>query len=95
MIERHITFEVHPDATAAFEQFIASEYGPAMARSPGFVRIGLLREAGSATRYRLVFRFEDPGTAADWRTSDAHQALQPALKALVLEMTVQGYEVIG
>lgn len=95
MIERHITFSVQPDATAAFEQFIASEYRPAMAKSPGFVRLDLLRETDSATRYQLGFRFEDADAATGWRTSDVHQALQPALKALVLDMAIQGYEVIG
>ena len=95
MIERHITFGVHPDATAAFEQFIASEYGPAMATSPGFVKIDLLREADIATRYQLVFRFQDADAATGWRTSDVHVALQPALKALIVDMAIQAYEVIG
>jgi antibiotic biosynthesis monooxygenase (ABM) superfamily enzyme len=95
MIERHITFSIAPGATAAFEQFIAAEYGSAMAKSPGFVRLDLLREADSATRYQLVFRFEDGDAAAGWRTSEVHQALQPALKALVLDMAIQGYEVIS
>ena len=95
MIERHITFNVHPDRTAAFEQFIADEYGPAMAKSPGFVKLDLLREAESATRYQMVFRFEDAESAAGWRNSEVHVALQPALKALHEDMAVQGYEVIG
>lgn len=95
MIERHITFTVHPDRTAAFEQFIADEYGPAMAQSPGFVRIELLREADSATRYQLSFRFRDGESAAGWRTSVVHVSLQPALKALHSDMEIQGYEVVG
>ena len=95
MIERHITFNVYPDTTAAFEQFIAGAYGPAMAKSPGFVKCELLREADSSTRYQLVFRFEDADRAAGWRTSEVHQALQPALKALHVDMAVQGYEVVG
>ncbi len=81
--------------TAAFEQFIAGGYGPAMAKSPGFAKLDLLREAESPTRYRMVFRFEDAAGAAGWRTSEVHQALQPALKALIVDMVVQGYEVIG
>ena len=36
-----------------------------------------------------------PHGAAGWRTSEVHQALQPALKALIVDMVVQGYEVIG
>ena len=95
MIERHITFTVQPDMTTAFERFMKSEYGRAMAMSPGFVKLDLLREADSATRYQLVFRFDDAGTAAGWRTSEVHQSLQPALKALIEEMAVQGYEVIA
>ncbi len=51
MIERHITFSVHPDETAAFEQFMASEYGRAMAT------VARLREArppsGSRQRHAL------------------------------------------
>ena len=95
MIERHITFTVLPEKAAAFEQFIASEYGPTMAKAPGFVKIDLLREADSTTRYQMVFRFVDAESAAGWRTSEVHVALQPALKALNTDMQIQGYEVIG
>lgn len=95
MIERHITFNVHPDKTRAFEQFFSEEYRPAMAKSPGFVNAELLREAESPTRYQLMLRFEDPDSAAGWRTSEAHQALQPGLKALYSENEIQGYQVIG
>jgi antibiotic biosynthesis monooxygenase (ABM) superfamily enzyme len=94
MIERHITFTVHSEATAAFERFFADEYRPAMAKSPGFVSVGLLREADSPTRYQMVLRFEDADGAAGWRTSEVHGALQPALKALCADSEVQGYEVI-
>jgi antibiotic biosynthesis monooxygenase (ABM) superfamily enzyme len=99
LIERHITFTVPPQSTAAFERFITEEYGPAMAKSPGFVRFELLLEAGaleseSTTRYRLVFRFRDADSAAGWRTSETHAALQPALKALHTDMDVQSYKVL-
>ena len=95
MIERHITFNVHPDRTGEFEQFFASQYGPTMAKSPGFVKVELLREAESLTRYQMVFRFEDADSAAGWRTSEVHQALQPALTGLYTDNEIQGYEVIG
>lgn len=95
MIERHITFTIHPDKTGAFERFFADEYRPTMAKSPGFVRAELLREAESMTRYQMVFRFEDAAGAAGWRTSEVHQALQPGLQALYADMAIQGYEVVG
>ena len=95
MIERHITFTVLPEKTAAFEQFIASEYGPTMAKAPGFVKIDLLREVDSTTRYQMVFRFVDAESAAGWRTSEVHMALQPALRELNTDMQIQGYEVVG
>jgi antibiotic biosynthesis monooxygenase (ABM) superfamily enzyme len=95
VIERHLTFTVSPDKTAAFEQFIDGAYRPAMAKSTGFVKCELLREAESATRYQLVFRFESAEGAVGWRTSEVHQSLQPALQALHTDMVVQGYDVIG
>ena len=95
MIERHITFDVHPDRTGDFERFFAETYRPAMATSRGYVRAELLREAESQTRYQLVFRFEDAESAAAWRTSELHQGLQPELESLNSGKAVQGYEVIG
>jgi antibiotic biosynthesis monooxygenase (ABM) superfamily enzyme len=95
VIERHITFNVHPDKTGAFEKFFADEYRPTMAKSPGFVKVELLRQAGSPTLYQMVLRFEDVDSAAGWRTSEVHQALQPELKALYADIEIQGYEVIG
>lgn len=95
MIERHITFNVHPDRTEAFERFFADQYGPTMAKAPGFVDVGLLREVDSPTRYQMVLRFEDAESAAAWRTSDVHQALQPALTALFSTNEIRGYLVIA
>jgi antibiotic biosynthesis monooxygenase (ABM) superfamily enzyme len=93
VIERHITFNVHPDKTGEFVPFFTDQYGPTMAKSPGFVKVELLREVESPTRYQMVFRFEDADSAAGWRTSDVHQALQPALIALFDGNEIQGYEV--
>jgi antibiotic biosynthesis monooxygenase (ABM) superfamily enzyme len=59
------------------------------------VKIELLREADSTTRYQMVFRFVDAESAAGWRTSQVHVALQPALKELNTDMQIQGYEVVG
>lgn len=95
MIERHITFNVHADQTVAFEQFFAERYGPTMAKAPGFVRVELLRELDSPTRYQMVLRWEDAESAAGWRTSDVHQVLQPALTALFSDNEIQGYAVIA
>jgi len=95
MIERHITFSVLADRTGEFERFFAQDYGPAMAQSPGFVRVELLREAEDATTYQMVLRFRDADASLAWRTSPVHQGLQPALNALVSSSVVQGYLVVA
>ena len=95
MIERHITFSVHPDRTAEFERFFAEDYAPEMAKSPGFVRVELLREAENDAGYQMVLRFRDAEASLAWRTSPVHQGLQPALNALVSSSVVQGYVVVG
>ena len=95
MIERHITFNVHPDRTADFERFFTDRYRPAMAESPGFIRVELLREAEQPTRYQMMLRFEDAETAAGWRTSPVHQALQPGLGELFSTNEIVGYEVVA
>ena len=95
MIERHITFTVHPDRAAEFERFIGEQYGPAMSRSPGFVAVGLLRETEDATRYRMLMRWRDGDSAVTWRVSDVHQGLQPTLNGLHSGMEIVAYEVIA
>jgi heme-degrading monooxygenase HmoA len=95
MIERHITFNVHPDRTVAFERLFADQYRPTMAKSPGFVKVELLREVESPTRYQMMTRFEDADSAAGWGSSEAHHALQPAMKALYADYELQVYDVIG
>lgn len=96
MIERHITCNIQPDRTAAFEAFFAGEYAPTMAKAPGFVKVALLRELDDPTRYQMVLRFDDAESAAGWRTSAAHQALQPALTGLYAdnEIQIQAYTAI-
>ncbi len=95
MIERHLTFDVLPDQTDAFERFFADSYGPTMAQAPGFVRVELLREIDTPTRYQMVLRWADADSALAWRTADAHTALQPELNAMHTGMAVQGYDVIA
>jgi len=95
VLERHITFNVHPDKTDEFERFFREDYRPPMSESPGFVQAELLREVDSPTRYQMVLRFEDADSAAAWRTSPVHEALQPALKALFSSNEIQGYDVIA
>lgn len=96
MIERHITVTIQPDRTDAFEAFFAGQYGPTMAKAPGFVAVSLLRELESPTRYQMVLRWEDAESAAGWRTSEVHQALQPELTGMYAETEpqIQGYEVV-
>lgn len=95
MIERHITFTVHPDKSAEFERFFAEAYAPAMSKAPGFVSVGLLREIEDASRYQMVLRWQDGASAAGWRTSEVHQALQPALEALHAGSEIVAYEVVA
>jgi heme-degrading monooxygenase HmoA len=95
MIERHITFNVHPGTTAEFERFFAERYRPAMAAAPGFVRVELLREADQPTRYQMTLRFQDAETAAGWRTSPVHEALKPDLAALFSTNEIVGYDVVA
>jgi len=69
VIERHLTFNVHPEATAAFERFFAEVYAPRMAESPGFIRVELIREQDHPTRHAMVLRWADPASATTWRRS--------------------------
>jgi quinol monooxygenase YgiN len=95
MIERHITFQVNPEKFSDFEQFFVEEYRPAMRKSTGFLNVDLLREAEHPERYQMVLRFTDADTAAGWRNSEVHQALQPKLKSLHLGMEIIAYQVVA
>ena len=95
MIERHVTFNVLLDKTADFEKIFVEEYRPAMATMPGFVKVDLLRLPDQPTQYQMVIRFESAEAAAGWRSSAAHQALQPRIKALYSDSQLQVYDVIA
>ena len=95
MIERHLTFNVHPDRTAAFEAFFAEVYAPRMAESPGFVRVELVREQERPTRYAMILRWADIDSATGWRNSEVHAALLPDLSELHGGMEVLVYDVIA
>jgi quinol monooxygenase YgiN len=95
MIERHITFDVDPAKAGQFEQFFAEQYRGAMAQSPGFVRVELLRRSGLIGRYEMAMRWQNADAATTWRTSSAHTQLQPALNSLVTTGDITVYEVIG
>jgi antibiotic biosynthesis monooxygenase (ABM) superfamily enzyme len=95
MIERHVTFNVYPDKKEEFEKLFVEDYRPAMAVMPGFVRVDLLCELDEPSQYQMVIRFENSEAAADWRSSAAHQLLQPRIKALYNDSILQVYDVIA
>jgi antibiotic biosynthesis monooxygenase (ABM) superfamily enzyme len=95
MIERHVTFHVYPDKRQEFEKLFVEDYRPAMALMPGFVRVDLLCELDEPSQYQMVIRFENSEAAAGWRSSAAHQSLQPKIKALYNESKLQIYDVIA
>jgi heme-degrading monooxygenase HmoA len=95
LIERHVTFNVHPDKTGEFEKLFVEEYRPAMSSMAGFIRVELLCEQEDPTRYQMVIRFETAETAAAWRNSSAHQLLQPKIKSLYKDSSLQVYEVVA
>jgi heme-degrading monooxygenase HmoA len=91
VIERHITFSVHPDKTAEFERFFTDEYRPPVLGMPGLIECSLLREAEHADRYQMIFRWEEADQAVAWRVSEVHQALQPRLAELNSGMEIIAY----
>jgi heme-degrading monooxygenase HmoA len=92
MIERHITFAVHPDRTADFEQFFVESYRPPVLGMPGLIECSLLREIEHPARYQMIFRWEQPDQAVAWRVSEVHQGLQPGLNELHAGMEIVAYE---
>jgi heme-degrading monooxygenase HmoA len=95
MIERHITFNVHPEHTAEFERFFVDEYRPPVLQMPGLVACVLLREIEHPDRYQMVFRWETADDATAWRVSEVHQGLQPGLNALHSGMEIVAYTTVA
>ncbi len=94
MIERHVTFNVTPGKEKDFEALFRNDYGPAMARQPGFVSVTLLKEHDKEAVYQMVIRFQSLETAAAWRDSADHKGLSPRIKALYKDSSVQVYSVL-
>jgi heme-degrading monooxygenase HmoA len=81
MIERHVTFFVHPGKELDFENFFKEAYEPAMVEMPGFINANLLRDQEHTSNMKMVLRFETLESAAVWRASKAHEELKPSLKS--------------
>lgn len=92
MIERHVTFHLHPGKAGDLESFFRSEYGPAMARQAGFVGARLLQPEEGEDTLMLVLRFQDAAAVQAWRESADHKALSPRLKALYQSSEVRVFE---
>lgn len=95
MIERHVTFHLHPGKAQAFDAFFRSSYGPALARQPGFFGAELLHPQDAAETLVLVLRFSDADTAKAWRESADHRALSPTLKSFYQSSDVQVLDVLA
>ena len=82
MIERHVTFHVLPNKGDEFARFFEEEYRPAMAKTEGFLKAGLLKDMDFGQDFMMVLRFESLDAAAAWRASSLHEELKPHLKSL-------------
>ena len=95
MIERHVTFQLHPGKAQAFEALFRSRYGPAMARQPGFLGAELLKPEGDHEALVMVLRFVSTSAAQAWRESADHQDLSPSLKSLYARSDVRVHEILA
>lgn len=95
MIERHIAFAVEPARSDDFERFFSQRYRPAASKSPGYVRVELLRSQDEPSRYEMTFQWDGPDAAAGWRTSPEHTDLQPELKSLSAMGDIRIFSVVG
>jgi heme-degrading monooxygenase HmoA len=95
MIERHVTFEVLPGKSEAFERFFRSEYAVAMAAQPGFRGAELLRPKESESELVMLLRFDSLEAAQAWRDSADHKRLSPTLKALYQGSQVRVFDVLA
>lgn len=95
MIERHVTFDVIPGKEAAFEELFRTRYSTAMAKQPGFVSVGLVRQQDQPTRYEMLIRFQSLEAAAGWRASEEHKALSPEIKTLYTASSVIVFDVVA
>lgn len=95
MIERHITFTVDASHSDAFERYFAESYKPAASKSPGYVRVELLRSQADPSKYEMTFQWDDADAATGWRTSAEHTDLQPELKSLSTMGDIRIFSVVG
>jgi antibiotic biosynthesis monooxygenase (ABM) superfamily enzyme len=93
IIERQVTFHVLPGREAEFETFFQQQYRPAMAKTSGFIKADLLRDAENHTDLMMVLRFDSVDSAAAWRASPEHEALKPHLKSLYSGSELKVYQV--
>lgn len=95
MIARLVTFHLHPGKAQEFEEFFRSQYGPAMARQPGFAGAELLAPQETPDTLVLLLRFKDAEAAQAWRESAEHRGLSPTLKAMYRESDVRVHQVLA
>ncbi len=93
IIERQVTFHVLPGRETEFETFFQEQYRPAMAKTAGFIKADLLRDAENQNDLMMVLRFDSADSAAAWRASLEHEALKPQLKSLYSTSELKVYQV--
>jgi heme-degrading monooxygenase HmoA len=95
VIERHVTFRLLPGRAQALAEFFRAEYGPALARQPGFHGAELLEPEEIPDTVVLLLRFRDGDAARGWRESADHRALSPRLKSMVEHSEVRVHQVLA
>jgi len=95
IIERHVIFHVLPGKEAEFETFFQEQYRPAMAKTAGFIKAELLRDAENQNDFMMVLRFDSVDSAATWRASPEHENLKPHIKSLYSGSELKVYQFLA
>jgi heme-degrading monooxygenase HmoA len=92
-MELHIWLTAKPGQEAALEKTFREVFYPAVSARKGFRSALMMRKPGAA-EYTVRLSFDTEELRTEWVASDEHQKAWPALEALSVKASYDGFAVI-
>ena len=95
MIELEIKLEVLPGKEEEFLDIFKTQFAPAMAKQPGFIRVGLLKQREDESQYQIQIVFESEKKRLAWVDTKEHEKMWPKLAVLTNKYSATGFDFLA
>ena len=95
MIQLEVKLELMPGKEEELLDIFKTQFALAVSKQPGFIRVSLLKQRESESRYWIEIVFESEKERLAWVNTREHENTWPKLAALTSKYSTTGFDFLA